>query len=131
MNISLQLVATEVEVSWEYRIIQSVTVTFNLSLTFSQPSVLEEITKNVKDMQNITFTLLGNRACNSYRLCIAGRNTVGQGEDSCVVGSLPYIPTLDRIQYSLSKRNGNFALTVMIMVSTYILKENYFYKTYF
>ncbi len=121
MNISLQLVATEVEVSWEYRIIQSVKVTFNLSLTFSQPSVLEEMTTNVTDMQNITFTLLGNRSCDPYRLCIAGRNTVGQGEDSCTVGSLPYIPSLDRIQYSLSKHNGNFALTVMIMVSTYIL----------
>ncbi len=131
MNLSLQLVATEVEVSWEYRIIQSVTVTFNLSLTFSQSSVLEEMTKNVTDMQNITFTLLGIRSCDPYRLCIAGRNTVGQGEDSCTVGSLPYIPTLDRIQYSLSKHNGNFALTVMIMVSAYILNEIYFYKTFF
>ena len=131
MNLSLQLVENVVEVSWEYRIIQSVTVTFILSLTFSQPSVLEEMTKNVTDVNNTTFTLLGNRSCDPYRLCIAGRNTVGQGEDSCTVGSLPYIPTLDRIQYSLSKRNGNFALTVMIMVSTYILKENYFYKTFF
>ncbi len=121
MNLSLQLVENVVEVSWEYRIIQSVTVTFILSLTFSQPSVLEEMTKNVTDVNNTSFTFLGNRSCDPYRLCIAGRNTVGQGEDSCTVGSLPYIPYIDTIQYSLSKRNGNFALTVMIMVSTCIL----------
>ncbi len=96
-------------------------VTFNLSRTFLQPSVLEEMTKDVTDVQNTTFTLLGNMSCDRYRFCIAGRNMVGQGEDSCTVGSLPYIPSIDRIQYSLSKRNGNFALTVMIMVSTYIL----------
>ncbi len=121
MKLSFQLIANEVEVSWAYRIIQSVTFSFNLSLTFSQPSVLKEITKDVKDINNATFTLLGNRSCDPYRLCIAGRNIVGQGEDSCTVGSLPYIPSLDRIQYSLSGHNGNFALTVMIRVSTYIL----------
>ncbi len=121
MNLSLQLVKNVVEVSWVYRIIQSVGVTFNLSLTFSQPSILEKMTKDVTNMQNTTFTLLGNRSCDPYILCIAGRNTVGQGEDSCTVGSLPYIPSLDRIQYSLSKRNGNFTLAVMIIVSTDIL----------
>ncbi len=56
MNLSLQLVENVVEVSWEYRIIQSVRVTFNLSLIFLQPSVLVEMTKNVTDMQNTTFT---------------------------------------------------------------------------
>ena len=59
------------------------------------------------------------RLCDSFKLCVEASNTVGQGDDSCIEGSLPYIPPVDMITKSLSRAtaNTNFTLTVTAMVS--------------
>ena len=106
-------------VSWTYHIIESVSVSFNLSLHYSEPSKLINQTADVTDIQSYNFSLEGVRSCDSFKLCIEASNIVGQGDDSCIEGSLPYIPPVDMITKSLSRAtaNTNFTLTVTAMVS--------------
>ena len=59
------------------------------------------------------------RSCDYFKLCIGASNIVGQGDDSCIEGSLPYILPVNLITKSLSRAtaNENFTLTVTVMVS--------------
>ena len=104
--------------SWTYHIIESVSVSFNLSLHYSEPSKLINQTAGATDIQSYIFILEGVRSCDYFKLCVGASNIVGQGDDSCVEGSLPIIPSVDMITYSLSRAtaNRNFTLTVTIMV---------------
>ena len=106
-------------VSWIYHIIESVSVSFNLSLHYSEPSKLINQTADVTDIQSYNFNLKGVRSCDSFKLYVEASNIVGQGDDSCIEGSLPYIPPVDMITKSLSRAtaNTNFTLTVTAMVS--------------
>ena len=83
--------------------IATVNVSFNLSLTFFEPSELQNRTTEVTDMQSYTFSLDGVRSCDNFTFCIRGKNIAGQGNCSCIIGSLPYIPQADMIEYSLSR----------------------------
>ena len=104
--------------SWTYNIIETVSVSFNLSLQFSEPSILVNQIAGAADIKSYNFSLEGVRSCDHFELCVGASNIVGQGDDSCVEGSLPYIPPIDMISYSLSraKANTNFTLTVTVMV---------------
>ena len=97
--------------------IETVSVSFHLSLTFNEPSELQNLTTEVTDMQSYTFSLSGMRSCDNFIFCIIGRNMAGQGNMSCIDGSLPYLPLADMITYSLSKTVETFSLNVMVLVS--------------
>ena len=105
-------------VSWTYHIIESVSMSFNLSLHYSEPSKLNNQTAGVSDIKSYNFILEGVRSCDCFKLCVGASNIVGQGDDSCVEGSLPYIPSVDMITNSLSRAtaNTNFIITVTVMV---------------
>ena len=94
-------------------------MSFNLSLYYSEPSKLINETAGVTNIQSYNFSLEGVRSCDYFELCVGASNIVGQGDDSCVEGSLLYIPPIDMITYSLSRAtaNGNSTLTVTVMVS--------------
>ena len=96
--------------------IETVSVSLHLSLIFFEPSELQNRTTEVTDMQSYTFTLDGVRSCDYFIFCIRGRNMAGQGNKSCINGSLPYIPPVDEIDYSLSRTKQNFTLTVTVSV---------------
>ena len=107
----------KIAASWSYQIIETVSVSLHLSLIFFEPSELQNRTTEVTDMQSYTFTLVdGVRSCDYFIFCIRGRNMAGQGNKSCINGSLPYIPPVDKIDYSLSKTKQNFTLTVTVSV---------------
>ena len=97
--------------------IETVSMLFNLSLTFLEPSELQDRTTEVTDMQSYTFTLDGVRSCDYFIFCISGRNMAEQGNNSCVNGSLPYLPLADMIKYSLTKTIKTFSLNVTVLVS--------------
>ena len=105
--------------SWIYHVIETVSVSFNLSLHYSEPSKLINQTAGVTDIQSYNFSLKGVRSCDSFKLCIEASNIVGQGDDSCIEESLPYIPPVNVVTKTLSraKANVNFTLTVTAMVS--------------
>ena len=106
-------------VSWIYHIIESVSVSFNLSLHYSEPSKLIHQTAEITDIQSYNFSLEGMRSCDNFKLCVGASNIVGHGDDSCIEESLPYIPPVNMINKSLSRATatGNFTLTVTVMVS--------------
>ena len=93
-------------------------MSFNLSLHYSEPSKLINQTAGATDIQSYIFILEGVRSCDYFKLCVGASNIVGQGDDSCIEGSLPYIPPVNMITYLLSRAtaNRNFTLTVTIMV---------------
>ena len=93
-------------------------MSFNLSLHYSEPSKLINQTAGVTDIQLYTFSLKGAKSCDYFKLCIGAINIVGQGDNSCKEGSLPYIPSVNMISNSLSRAtaNTNFTLTVIVMV---------------
>ena len=99
-------------------------MSFNLSLHYSEPSKLINQTVGVTDIKFYNFSLEGVRSCDYFKVCVGASNIVGQGDDSCVEGSLPYIPPVDMITYSLSRTtvNTNFTLTVTIMVRQVFVK---------
>ena len=113
---SIQVYDNTTTVSWSYQRIETVNVSFNLSLTFFVPSKLQNLTTEVTDMQSHTFTLDGVRSCDNFIFCITGRNTAGQGDDSCVYESFPYIPPADMIKYSLTSTSESFSLNVTVSV---------------
>ena len=104
--------------SWTYYFIESVSVSFNLSLHYSEPSKLINQTAGITDIQSYNFSLEGVGSCDYFKLCIGASNIVGCGDDLCKEGSLPYIPPVNMITYSLSiaTANTNFTLTVTVMV---------------
>ena len=115
---SIQVYGNKTTASWSYQRFETVSVLFHLSLNFFEPSQLQNQTTEVTDMQSHTFTLEGVRSCDYFKLCVGASNIVGQGDDSCIEGSLPYIPPVDMITKSLSRvtANTNFTLTVTIIV---------------
>ena len=96
--------------------IATVSMSFHLSLTFSEPSELETQTTEVTDLQSHTFTFDGVRSCDDFIFCIRGSNMAGQGSYSCINGSLPYIPQADMIKYSLIRTFKTFSLKVTVLV---------------
>ena len=103
--------------SWTYHIIKSVIVSFNLSLHYSEPSKLINQTAGVTDMQSHNFNLEGVKSCDYFKLCVGASNIVGQGDNSCKEGSLPFIPSANMITtLSRATDNTNFTLTVTVMV---------------
>ena len=115
---TLQVDSDSLLASWTYNIIETVSVSFNLSLHYSEPSILVNQIAGAADIKSYNFNLEGVRSCEHFELCVGASNIVGQGDDSCVEGSLPYIPPIDMITYSLSRAeaNTNFTLTVTVMV---------------
>ena len=103
-------------------------MSFNLSLHYSEPSNLINQTAGATDIQSYNFSLKGVRSCDHFKLCIGASNIVGQGDDSCVEGSLPYIPPVNMITKSLSRAtaNTNFTLTVTIMVRQVVYTKVFF-----
>ncbi len=77
--------------SWDYRIIPTVSVHFTITLTFLTLSQLKDITEYVTDTDSYNFTLEGVRSCDPFTMCITA--IVGQSPPSCVIKTLPYIPT--------------------------------------
>ena len=104
--------------SWTYDIIETVCSSFNLSLHYSEPSKLVNQTVGAADIKSYNFSLEGVRSCDYFKLCVGASNVIGQGDDSCIEGSLIYIPPVDMITYSLSRAtaNTNFTVTVTVMV---------------
>ena len=104
--------------SWTYDIIETVSVSFKLSLHYLEPSKLVNQTVGAADIKSFNFSLEGVRSCDYFKLCVGSSNIVGLGDDSCTEGSLPYIPTVDMITYSLSRAtaNTNYTLSVTVMV---------------
>ena len=117
-NLTVQVDSDSLLASWTYDIIETVSVSFNLSLHYSEPSILVNQTVGAADIKSYNFNLEGVRSCDHFELCVGASNIVGQGNDSCIEGSLPYIPLVDMITYSLSRStaNTNFTLTVTVMV---------------
>ena len=99
---AVQLENDSLLASWTYHIIESVSVSFNLSLHYSEPSKLINQTVGATDIQSYNFSLEGVRSCDYFKLCVGASNVVGQGDGSYKEGSLPYIPPVDMITYSLS-----------------------------
>ena len=114
--------------SWTYNIIETVSVSFNLSLHYSEPNKLINQTAGVSDIKFYNFILEGVRSCDYFELCVGASNIIGQGDDSCVEGSLPFIPSVDMITYSLSRDTGNtnFTLTVTVMVRQVVFAKVFF-----
>ena len=102
--------------TWNYQRIETVSVSFHLSLTFSKPSKLQTLTTEVTDLQSHTFTLDGVRSCDNFVFCISGRNMAGQGNKSRINGSFPYILQADMIKYSLTRTSETFSLNVTVLV---------------
>ena len=125
-NLSVQVDDNSLQTSWIYRSIETVSVTFNLSLMFFGQSELKNQTAEETDIQSYNFSFKGVRSCDYFELRISGSNIVGQGEDSRTNGSLPYIPPVDMITKSLSRANRNFTLTVTVMVRQVVFTEVFF-----
>lgn len=103
--------------SWSYDIIPTVSVTFNLSLTFFNTSKLKDKTAEIINTESHNFTLedvVGS--CDQFKLCIRARNTVGVGKASCMYGISPYLPPNNMILYSLTRNNTTFTVSVNITV---------------
>ena len=115
-NLSIQVFDNTTTASWSYQRIETVNVSFHLSLTFSEPSKLQTLTTEVTDLQSHTFTLDGVRSCDNFIFCISGRNMAGQGNNSCINGSFPYILQADMIKNSLSRTSETLSLNVTVMV---------------
>ena len=115
-NVSIQVYGNITTVSWSYQRIDTVNVSFNLSLTFFEPSKLQTLTTEVIDLQSHTFTLDGVRSCDNFVFCISGRNMAGQGHNSCRNGSFPYILQADMVKYSLTRTSEAFSLNVTVSV---------------
>ena len=116
---TVQLENDSLLASWTYRIIETVSVSVNLSLHYSEPSKLINQTAGATNIQSYNFSLEGVRSCDNFKLCVGASNVVGHGDDSCIEGSLPYIPPVDMITYSLPRATTaitNFTLTVTVMV---------------
>ena len=113
---SIQVYGNTTTVSWSYERIETVSVSFYLSLTFFEPSKLQTLTTEVTDMQSHTLTLDGMRSCDNLIFCIRGRNRAGQGNNSCIYESFPYIPPADMIKYSLTSTSESFSLNVTFLV---------------
>ena len=125
-NLSVQVDGNSLQTSWIYRSIETVNVTFNLSLMFFGQSELKNQTAEETDIQSYNFSFKGVRSCDYFELRISGSNIVGQGEDSRTKGTLPYIPPVDMITKSLSRANKNFTLTVTVMVRQVVFTEVFF-----
>ncbi len=93
------------------------TVVFNLSLTFLQPSTITNMKAVVQDERMTTFNLIGDRSCDPFKFCITGRNVLGQGDLFCDQETLPYVPHLESISFSMSKSERNFIVSVNVTVS--------------
>ena len=115
-NLTIQVYGNITTVSWSYQRIETVSVSFHLSLSFFEPSELQNQTTEVLDMQSYNFTLDGVRSCDYFIFCIRGRNMAGQGNNSCINGSFPYIPQADMIKYSLNRTSETFSLNVTVLV---------------
>ena len=115
-NLTIQVYGNITTVSWSYQRIETVSVSFYLSLSFFEPSELQNQTTEVIDMQSYNFTLDGVRSCDYFIFCIRGRNMAGQGNKSCINGSFPYIPQADMIKYSLNRTSETFSLNVTVLV---------------
>ena len=113
---SIQVYGSTTTVSWSYQRIETVNVSFHLSLTFFEPSKLRTLTTEVTDLQSHTFTLDGVRSCDNFIFCIRGRNMAGQGNNSCIYESFPYVPPADMIKYSLTSTSESFSLNVTVSV---------------
>ena len=113
---SIQVYGNTTTVSWSYQRIKTVSLSFNLSLIFFEPSKLQNLTTEVTDLQSHTFTVDGVRSCDNLIFCITGRNIAGQGNDSCIYESFPYIPPEDMIKYSLISTSESFSLNVTVSV---------------
>ena len=115
-------------VSWTYHIIESVSVSINLSLHYSEPSKLINQTAGSTNIQSYNFILKGVRSCDYFKLCVGASNVVGQGDDLCIEGSLPYIPPVNMITYSLSRAtaNRNFTLSVTVTVRQVVFTKVFF-----
>ena len=118
--------------SWTYHIIETVSVSVNLSLHCSEPSKLISQTVGATDIQSFNFSLEGVRSCDYFKLCVGASNIVGQGDDSCIEGSLPYIPPVNMITYSLSRAtaNRNFTLSVTVTVREVVFTKVFFHYLY-
>ena len=115
-NLSIQVYGNATTVSWSYLRIETVSVSFHLTLTFFEPSELHNMTTKLTNIQTHTFTLAGVRSCDDFIFCISARNMAGHGNNSCINGSLPYIPQADMIKNSLSRTSETFSLNVTVMV---------------
>ncbi len=118
-KLSLFLKSSSLITSWNYRIIPTVSVNFNITLTFLSPSQLKDITEYVTDTDSYNFTLEGVRSCDPFTMCITATNIVGQSPPSCVNKTLPYIPSTNDIEYSLFKVGGSYSLNLSIQVVIY------------
>ena len=98
---TLQVDSDSLLASWTYDIIETVSVSFKLSLHYSEPSKLVNQIAGTADIKSYNFGLEGVRSCDYFELCVGVSNIVGQGDDSCVERSLPIIPPVDMITYSL------------------------------
>ena len=75
------------------------------------------MTAFIRDNETTTFTLIGERSCDSFKFCIAGKNIAGQGVFSCNPDTLLYILPLERISHTLFQSERNFLLSVNVTVS--------------
>ncbi len=89
---------------------------FTITLTFLSPSQLKDITKYVTDTDSYNFTLEGVRSCDPFTMCITATNIVGQSPPSCVNKTLPYIPSTNDIEYSLTRVGDSYSLNLTIQV---------------
>ncbi len=102
--------------SWTYEAIPTISVNFNITLTFLSPSQLENITMYVTNTNSYNFTLEGVRSCDPFTMCITATNIVGQSPPSCVNKTLPYIPSTNDIDYSLISMEESYSLNLTIQV---------------
>ncbi len=100
-ELSVFLKSSSLMTSWDYRIIPTVSVDFTITLIFLSPSQLKDITECVTYTDSYNFTLEGVRSCDPFTMCTTATNTVGQSPPSCVIKTLPYIPSTNDIEYSL------------------------------
>ncbi len=116
-KLSLFLKSSSLMTSWNYRIIPTVSVNFNITLTFLSPSQLKDITEYVTDTDSYNFTLEGVRSCDPFTMCITATNIVGQSPPSCVIKTLPYIFSANVTEYSLFRVGDSYSLNLTVQVS--------------
>ena len=99
----------------------NVDLTYNLTLTFHLPSMLDNSTASQLSTNSHDFDLEGQRSCDCFRVCIGAKTERVQGEqDSCAEGCLPLVATPDMINFTLVQ-NDSVELMVLVTVSNNVL----------